>query len=90
MSRAARNRDHDRRRRQQSPARAWYKTQEWLTLRTLQHRGNPALFFDPSNLQSLCKACHDGSKQSEERRGYVIGNDATGRPLDPNHPWNKQ
>jgi 5-methylcytosine-specific restriction protein A len=33
------------------------------------HRGDPALFWDPANLQTLCKPCHDGLKQAEERRG---------------------
>ncbi|AWJ83341.1 HNH endonuclease [Azospirillum sp. TSH58] len=32
------------------------------------HRGDRALFFDGANTQSLCKPCHDGRKQSEERR----------------------
>lgn len=31
------------------------------------HRGNEALFFDPTNLWLLCKACHDGWKQRQER-----------------------
>lgn len=33
------------------------------------HRGDRDLFFDRSNLQCLCKTCHDGEKQREERRG---------------------
>lgn len=33
------------------------------------HRGNPALFFDPDNLQSLCKSCHD-SKTAREDGGF--------------------
>lgn len=32
------------------------------------HRGDPALFWDEDNLQTLCKPCHDGAKQSAERR----------------------
>jgi 5-methylcytosine-specific restriction enzyme A len=32
------------------------------------HRGNPDLFWDKTNLQCLCKACHDSTKQREERR----------------------
>ena len=32
------------------------------------HRGDEALFWDPENLQCLCKPCHDGDKQREERR----------------------
>jgi len=31
------------------------------------HRGEAALFWDPENLQCLCKPCHDGAKQREER-----------------------
>ena len=31
------------------------------------HRGDEVLFFDPANLQCLCKPCHDGAKQREER-----------------------
>lgn len=30
----------------------------------------PERRLDPSNLQSLCKSCHSGAKQSEERRTY--------------------
>lgn len=38
---------------------------------------------------SLCKAHHDSAKQKQERRGYVIGSDESGTPLDPNHHWHK-
>lgn len=31
------------------------------------HRGDSARFWDPANLQCLCKACHDGAKQAEDR-----------------------
>lgn len=51
------------------------------------HRGNPALFFDAANLQSLCKTCHDSAKQRLERSGTLKGSDTAGLPLDPNHPW---
>lgn len=33
------------------------------------HRGDAALFWSPANLQCLCKACHDKTKQSQERAG---------------------
>ena len=33
------------------------------------HRGDAALFWAEGNLQTLCKACHDGAKQAAERRG---------------------
>jgi 5-methylcytosine-specific restriction endonuclease McrA len=52
------------------------------------HKGDEALFFDPNNLQSLCKPHHDGAKQAQEKRGYAIGCDASGNPIDPNHHWN--
>lgn len=53
------------------------------------HRGHFKLFADPSNLQSLCKACHDSRKQREEAHGYHHNIDAdTGWPVDPKHPAN--
>lgn len=30
------------------------------------HKGSEALFFDPTNLQSLCAPCHNREKQREE------------------------
>lgn len=53
------------------------------------HKGDNKLFFDTSNWQSLCKACHDGPKQLEESRGYQIGHGADGIPLG-RHPWNEE
>ena len=52
------------------------------------HRGDPAVFHDQSNLQSLCAACHDRVKQSEERRGFSRAVGSDGRPVDPRHPAN--
>lgn len=49
-----------------------------------------ALFWDKSNWQSLCKRCHDSYKQRLEKSGTVAGCDTSGRPIDPNHPWNKR
>lgn len=46
-------------------------------------------FWRRSNWQSLCKTCHDGPKQSEERTGHVRGCDENGMPLDPNHRWRR-
>lgn len=51
------------------------------------HRGNVALFWDASNLQGLCKECHDAHKQSHERAG-TPGCDEHGVPLDVHHAWN--
>ena len=31
------------------------------------HRGDERLFWDPSNLETLCKPCHDRLKQRAER-----------------------
>lgn len=31
------------------------------------HRGDERKFWDESNLQTLCKACHDRLKQAEEQ-----------------------
>lgn len=53
------------------------------------HKGDMALFRDPANLESTCAACHSGVIRAEEVRGHVIGCDVNGRPLDPQHPWNR-
>lgn len=50
-------------------------------------KDDPELFFTGAK-QSLCKTHHDSTKQREERRGHMIGSDASGTPLDPRHPWN--
>lgn len=52
------------------------------------HKGDLVLFFDPQNLQSLCKTCHDSTKAIQEHRGILVGCDVNGKPLDPNHHWN--
>lgn len=33
----------------------------------IPHRGDLALFWDETNVQTLCKPCHDGRKQRLER-----------------------
>lgn len=53
------------------------------------HRGDLDLFWDRKNWQPLCKPCHDGGKQAEEKGGGPIGCDEDGIPLDPKHPWNR-
>lgn len=50
------------------------------------HKGDRKLFFDPNNHQSVCKPCHDGPIQSEERRGFSRAVGADGWPTDPKHP----
>ncbi len=52
------------------------------------HKGDPEKFWDEDNWQPLCKPCHDGAKQAQEKGGVVRGCDANGIPLDPGHHWN--
>lgn len=52
------------------------------------HRGNAEKFFK-GKLQSLCKLCHDSTKQIEERRGYSGAVGLDGWPIDGKHPFNK-
>jgi len=33
----------------------------------IPHRGDERLFWDPLNVQTLCKPCHDSRKQAAER-----------------------
>lgn len=35
----------------------------------MAHKGNMRLFWNRANWQPLCAPCHNGAKQSEERRG---------------------
>lgn len=37
----------------------------------IAHRGDEALFWDETNLWTLCKPCHDTLKQREERSGLT-------------------
>lgn len=53
------------------------------------HKGDWSLFIDPGNHESVCVDHHDGLIQREEARGHVIGCDVNGRPVDPEHPWNR-
>jgi len=53
----------------------------------IAHRGDRALAFDPTNLQSLCAPCHDRHAQAKDRGLPVAGCDADGYPLDPEHAW---
>lgn len=44
----------------------------------IPHRGDPALFWNPDNLQSLCSAHHNSDKQRIEKGGRtrpIIGLD---------------
>lgn len=52
------------------------------------HKGDETKFF-AGPFQSLCKACHDGPKQSQDKTGRLRGCDANGNPADPNHTWHQ-
>ena len=53
------------------------------------HRGDMTLFWDVANWQSLCATHHNATKKRQESRGTMPGVDAGGRPIDPQHPWNR-
>ena len=65
----------------------------------MAHGGDPVLFWDEGNWQGLCKRCHDSKtardgrwrRQSwgEQRYRRRHGCDIHGRPVDPEHPWNR-
>lgn len=40
-----------------------------VTDHTTPHRGDPVLFRDPMNHQSLCKRCHDRKTRTEDGGG---------------------
>ncbi|EAQ34692.1 phage holin, putative [Nitrobacter sp. Nb-311A] len=54
----------------------------------IQHHGDAGLFWN-GRLGSSCKSCHDVTGQRIEKRGFEIGCDERGRPLDADHPWNR-
>jgi 5-methylcytosine-specific restriction protein A len=37
------------------------------------HRGNEALFWDVTNLETICKPCHDGPVQAREHEEQITG-----------------
>jgi 5-methylcytosine-specific restriction protein A len=64
-------------------------TRATVTDHIVPHKGGVEKFWDQSNWQPLCKHCHDSVKAAEEARGYAVGCDADGLPIDPGHDWNK-
>jgi len=51
------------------------------------HRGDKNLAFDPENLESVCKPCHDVHCDAKDRGKTVAGCDGDGLPIDASHPW---
>lgn len=47
-------------------------TSQLIADHKVAHRGDERLFWDPRNVQTLCKPCHDGWKQRLERRGRGV------------------
>lgn len=41
------------------------------------------------NLQPLCRSCHSHKTATTDRGRVKYGFDVTGRPLDPDHHWNR-
>nr|WP_236854405.1 HNH endonuclease [Brucella pseudogrignonensis] len=48
----------------------------------IPHKGDVSLFWNPDNLQSLCKPCHDGTKQRMELGQTIVTFGADGWPID--------
>lgn len=48
------------------------KTSLLVADHVIPHRGDEDLFWARSNLQCLCKGCHDRFKQAEERSGHGL------------------
>ena len=69
-------------------ARAGRITQAEVVDHIIPRSEAPHLMWEPSNWQSLCKRCHDITKQQEEFYGYGSEVDSTGWPVDPSHPAN--
>ncbi len=70
-------------------ARLGYVTNATIADHIRPHKGDTGLFYDASNLQSLCKTCHDKAKAIAERAGVEIGSNLSGFPVDPSHHWHK-
>jgi hypothetical protein len=43
--------------------------------------------LDPTNLQSLCHACHNRLTAGYDKGTIAGACDTAGLPLDPSHPW---
>ena len=68
--------------------RAGHKTRATVVNHKTKHEGDPVLFWDVDNWESLCTPHHDSTQQRFEKSGRMSGVDADGRPTDPAHAWN--
>lgn len=55
----------------------------------VDHRDNDPTNNHRDNLSALCHACHARKTNADMGRRVAYGCDAHGRPLDPNHHWNR-
>ena len=52
------------------------------------HNGDLDKFWH-GPFQSLCKTCHDGTKQAQDKGAGLRGCDTHGVPLDAGHHWQR-
>ena len=45
---------------------------------------------DDGNIRCLCEPCHKIRTAEQFGQRVVHGTDENGRPLDPDHPWNRK
>lgn len=55
----------------------------------IAHKGDKARFWDKSKWVPLCAHHHNKDAQQIETRGYRSAVDASGMPIDPAHPFNR-
>lgn len=53
------------------------------------HRGDPVLFWDVDNWQTLCNSHHNSTKQALEKGSAARGCNTDGVPIDRAHHWNQ-
>lgn len=54
------------------------------------HGGNMRLFWNRSNWQPICHACHNAKTRAEERGTHMIGCGLDGWPIDKTHKWHEK
>ena len=64
-----------------------YYTEATVVDHIVKVEDDPSLAFEGSNLQGLCKHCHDSHKQSYDRGSGLRGWSKEGVPVDPHHHW---